>query len=218
MLPLARQSCCCGATFGRRQSDVAMTDLRQVSRGAATTQRNRERIRRSGRTPNGYRVWTKGEKAIVRALYPDYDALVKALPGRTRNGIQCHARGSGMCPKIHAWTASEVLRLRKLYPHASRREVLAAFPGLGWQATVIRANKLGLRRAPIPLKKTGHRLVDEIRQRARDLHWTMADLDEIARTKGYFAEPWHSGNNLGKIESAVKVLGGRLVIQWVRLD
>jgi hypothetical protein len=86
---------------------------------------------RMGRTPKGHWLWTAREDALVRALYPDYVALRKALRRRTYSALRHRARTLGIAKKRHTWTTTEVSRLRKLYPKASCRDLLAAFPDLG---------------------------------------------------------------------------------------
>lgn len=184
--------------------------------GAASAQRARERMIRKGRTPKGHWLWTAGEDAIVRALYPDYVALRKALRRRTYHSLRNRAGTLGIAKKRHIWTTTEVSRLRRLYPKADRRDLFAAFPGLSWGQISGKGGHIGLRRARPKLKATGHPLIDTIRDRAFDLRLSMVDLDAMAGTKRYFQKAsWCTGRpNRKALLRAVEALGGQVSVQW----
>lgn len=164
--------------------------------GAARAQRARERMMRMGRTPNGHPLWTEREDDVVRALYPDYRALRRALRRRTYHALRYRTRALGIAKKKHVWLGSEVSRLRRLYPKADRADILLAFPELSWQQIAAKACHIGVRRARRRLNSTGYPLVDLIRDRAFDLSLSMVDLDAIAGTKHYFQKAgWYSNLN-----------------------
>jgi hypothetical protein len=71
------------------------------------------------------------ESDTLKRLYPDYRALLKALPGRTRHAIKNHARQMGILHRRHVWTGAEIARLRKMAAAGvARNEIAAAFAPL----------------------------------------------------------------------------------------
>lgn len=184
--------------------------------GVARAQRARERIIRMGTTPNGHPLWTEREDDFVRSLYPDYKALRRKLRRRTYHALRARARTLDVVTRRHVWLASEVSRLRRLYPRASREELLAAFPDVTWEKIKAKAQHAGIRRARRKLTTTGYPLIDLIRDRAFDLKLSMVDLDAMAGTKQYFQKAgWYSGNlNRKALLRAVEALGGEVSIRW----
>lgn len=167
-------------------------------------------------SPNGYPLWVPSEDEKLRALYPDYRALRRALRRRTYHAIRTRVRGLGIAKKHHVWTGIEVLRLRKHYPKASRSELLAVFAGLRWRQIEAKAQGLGLRRARRGLVATGDPFVDMIRNQASKCNMTMLALDELAGTKRGF----RSGRRCYGLKRslalmrAIETLGGKIVVRW----
>lgn len=190
--------------------------LRYAAMGAARAQRARERIIRMGRTPNGHPLWTEREDGVVRALYPDYKSLRRALRRRTYRALCGRTRTLGIAKKHHVWLGTEVSRLRRLYPKADRSDILLAFPELSWSQIAAKARHIGLRRARRRLNSTGHPLIDTIRDRAFDLCLSMVDLDMMAGTRRYFQKAaWRNGNlNRKALLRAVEALGGEVSVRW----
>ena len=190
--------------------------LMYAARGAASAYRARERMARTGRTPKGHWLWTKEEDDIVRELYPDYKALRRKLRRRTYNAIKERARTLEVAHRRHVWLASEVSRLRRLYPRSDRLDILAAFPGLRWRQIAGKAGHIRVHRYRRRLSRTGHPLIDHIRDRAFELNMSMVDLDAMARTKKYFQKAgWANGNlNRRALVRAVEALGGEVSVRW----
>lgn len=187
-----------------------------AARGAASAYRARERMARTGRTPKGHWLWTKKEDDIVRALYPDYRALQKALRRRTYHALRARARTLDIVKRRRLWLASEVSRLRRMYPKATRHELLTAFPDMAWEKITYKGRHVGIYRARRRLATTGHPLIDTIRIRAQHLNLSMVDLDAMAGTRRYFQKAaWCNGNfNRKAVLRAVEVLGGELSVHW----
>ena len=190
--------------------------LIHAARGAASSYRARERMARTGRTPKGHWLWTKKEDDIVRALYPDYKALRRKLRRRTYSAVKNRARTLNVVKRRRMWLASEVSRLRRLYPRATQEELMQAFPGMTWRRIAYKARHVGIRRARRKLVITGHPLIDTIRDRAQNLNLSMVDIDEIAGTKRYFQKAaWCNGNfNRKAVLRAVEALGGEVSVHW----
>lgn len=190
--------------------------LAYAARGAASACRARERMARTGRTPNGHWLWTKKEDDIVRGLYPDYKTLQRKLRRRTYHALRARARTLDVVTRRHKWLGSEISRLRRMYPRASRQELLDAFPEVTWSKIAAIANHHGIRRAPRTLAASGHPVIDAIRARAQHLNLSMVDLDAMAGTKRYFQKAaWCNGNfNRKAVLRAVEALGGEVSICW----
>jgi hypothetical protein len=184
--------------------------------GVARGDRARERMMRLGRTPNGHILWTERENDVVRALYPDYRALQKALRRRTYNALRSRTRFLGLAKKRHIWLGTEVSRLRRLYPKADRGDIMLAFPDMSWQQIAAKARHVGLYRTRRKPNSTGHPLIDVIRDRAFDLRLSMVDLDAMAGTKRYFQKAaWCNGYVDRKaLMRAVEALDGEVSVHW----
>jgi hypothetical protein len=191
--------------------------LQYATRGAAAAARIRKQMQRTGKNPWGQWLWTGQEDKILRASYPDYKVARKALRRRTHQALLHRARILGVAKKYQIWTGAEISRLRKLYPDASRKDILTALPGLRWEQIVARAQHAGFRRNRKRFKPTGDLLLDRILERAWDLRLTMVDLDDLARTKKYFQSGnWRSSRtpNRARVLRAVEALGGAMEIRW----
>lgn len=179
--------------------------------------RYREAAWRPDRSPKGDPVWTKREDKLLRRLVPDYDALEIEISRRSRKAIQLRAHVLRLTRPLRYWRADEVSRLRRLYPKADRLQLLESFPGVSHLRIRNKAYKLGLKRPRTVQVKSGVPIFDAMRLRALELNMTYQDVDEEARTR-WFMQRVHvarqSSINLFSIERALKVLGGRLVIEW----
>jgi hypothetical protein len=171
---------------------------------------------RTGRTPNGHWLWTKKEDDIVRALYPDYKALRRKLRRRTYYALKARTRRLGVAKKNHVWLATEVSRLRRLYPRATQQDLMAALPNLTLQQIRSKAHDICVRRARRKPATTGYPLIDAIRERAFELNLSMVELDAMSRTQRYYQKAsWRGGNfNRKAVLRAVEALGGEVSIQW----
>src|SRR5690606_9523 len=97
-------------------------DLKYLSRNAASAERARLRILRSGFTISGHRLWTDDEDRVCRLFYPDYFAICQILDTRSRRAIQARCQKLGLVTKKLCWGWAAKQKLRKLYPEASREE------------------------------------------------------------------------------------------------
>lgn len=164
----------------------------------------------------GYWLWTKKEDDILRTLYPDYKALRRKLRRRTRYALKARAARLGVIRKNHVWLAVEVSRVRRMYPRATREELMAALPNLTMAQIRSKASDIGVRRARRKPTATGYPLIDAIRERAFEQNLSMADLDAIARTKRFYQSGgWRGGNfNRKAVLRAVEALGGEVSVRW----
>ena len=170
-----------------------------------------------GYTPNGYRLWESPEEAILRGNHPNYAAALALNTRRTRSAHYGKAQRMGITtPRGQQWGANEILRLHRLFPLASKDELLEALPARTWRAICTRANKDGYHRPRQPLPPTGCALLDQILDRARRTNWSLYDLDRELRGRGYFhRRRWRHGRyNFALHDRAVALLGGHVRVRW----
>lgn len=190
----------------------------RLFRNIASSDRARERMLRLGHTPNGHPLWDVPERVNLAESYPDYGQALKKLPRRTRPAAHSKAGRMGITKRVaRHWDDNELVKLRKVYPHGTRAEILETFPQRTWGSICAKARsrKIYRRRS---YRSTGVLLNDQILSRLIERHLTLADLDQFVRRKRYFA-----GGALrrGKINRAiasraVTALGGVLRARFHR--
>ncbi len=145
-------------------------------------------------TPKGHRLWTEHEDNLIRRFFPNYGLLGKKLsPRRSYHGIRHRAAKLGLIQTNRRnWTMAELSRLRRLWPTASKVELLAAFDGRTWSSLTGAAHRYHLRRHARPLASSGNPMVDEIRRRALELRLSMSDMDRISNAgRRFFKDAAH---------------------------
>ena len=189
--------------------------LAYFSRHAASAERTRERIRRTGRVA-GQKLWTETEREKVKQLAPDYKALRSVLRGKTPTAIRFQCSKMGLTKTIHIWTGAELSKLRKLYPSASPQEICGAFPHSTWTNIKQAARYHGFRRKRAGYTMTGIPALDEVRKKCFEIGWTMADLDKAARTGTYFRRAGWSGKKISHraLGRAIEALDGNVMAAW----
>lgn len=192
-----------------------MNHIAYLSVGVASGYRARARMKRNGCTPKGHPLWSESDIAKLRALYPDYQAAMRSL-GRSYCAVKAKAQQLGLAPTRDHWTGEQLVRLRKLYRSGTREELQEAFPTRKLSNVYGMARYFGLRRPRKPYERTGHLVIDQIRDRCFELCLSMSDLDEMAKTGSYFAKAgWIGGTvNAKAIAKAVAALDGKLVAVW----
>lgn len=183
---------------------------------ALASLRVRAQIRRQGFIA-GKCIWHPDEDATVRNLYPDYAALQKALPHRTQTSLVSRVGALGIARPRHTWKVNEASRLEKLYPVASREDLLNAFPGLTLKNLECRARTMKLSRPKRVPARSHLPIINEIVDRAKALNLSPHDVDKIARTGDYFdSRCWRKRKSINAkaVFRAVAALGGRLVVRW----
>lgn len=175
------------------------------------------RMRRQGATMAGQDLWTEDELAVLRALAPDYDLIKLHLKNRSRRAIRHKCAVIGLCRPIHLWTGTEIVKLRRLYPSASKAEIIAAFPFSTWAQIKSAARRYGFRRDRPPFIRSGNLLMDMILDRCEAIGWSYADLDDECGTGQYFQNRcWrkYPVNSRAALK-AIAVLGGVVSVKWV---
>lgn len=192
--------------------------LHHLAVGAASAERMRRRLARTGETLTGQKLWTESEIEKLKQLYPlmTYSKIARRLKGRTYGAIRAKAQELGLTKPRHVWTGAEVARLRKVYLHGTVDEVRAAFPQFKLAHIRAIARYHGLSRPRKPFKLTGIPALDQIRQRAFELGYSMSDIDALARSKSYFRQAsWLSGfQHHRAIAKAIAALDGVVAADW----
>lgn len=170
-------------------------------------------IERTGFTIAGVPVWTTAELEVLQRLYPDLDAITRALPRRTPAAISHKARQIGLVPPLRIWSDGDARKLRKPYVAGVPIGTLAEiFPGKSKRQIWSKANSMGYRRPRRAPKATGMPLVDNVRRRAFELRIKMTELGAIVGKARYFVCPryvdWRA------LQLAMEFLGGRPVVRW----
>ncbi|PSJ53652.1 hypothetical protein [Pseudaminobacter soli (ex Li et al. 2025)] len=191
--------------------------LSEYTRNAHSADRARRRMQYRGETPKGDRLWTGAEDELCRQYGSNYEALRQKLPHRSYEAIRCRCRYLGLRPKLKMVTANELSRMRRLVPTASPQQLREAFPNRSLRQLRSVSRYHGITRKRPPFKRTGISAIDAIRDRCFELGYSMGDLDELAKTKGYFRKAnWilRGKPNYRAIGRAVEALDGELTIRW----
>ncbi|TPJ11449.1 hypothetical protein FJW04_24130 [Mesorhizobium sp. B2-7-3] len=192
--------------------------LANVSRNAAQAQKSRERTQFTGVTTRGRLLWPASEDEVCRRHYPDYDAMRKLLPHRTRGALKKRCGALKITNARTNWTAKENSLFRRVYRSGTTEELIAAFPVKSLHALYERGYRLGLVRPVKPFKLTGDPLLDDLRQYCRRSNLTMLDVEKFVPSAGYFSgKGWRGGwgnINYHHIVRAIHELGGTLAIHW----
>ncbi|MBB3355279.1 hypothetical protein FHT70_005240 [Rhizobium sp. BK049] len=191
--------------------------LSHFARNAASAARVRNRIKKEGYTMNGDKLWTEDERKIIEDKWPNFDAIRKAIPGRSRIAIRAQCRNMGLREKPqHIWSASEISKLRKLYPAATIAEICATFPHSKWVNIQQVARYHGFRRKRKPFKPTGNPPIDGVLAKLFEANYSLSDLDQEFRTKDYFAhQNWrYRTPDYNRFVKAIELLEGKLVVEW----
>jgi len=190
-------------------------DIRYHAERAQRSERARQRVLREGKTPNGHRLWTKAEDAIVRHFYPDYRAMKRRLR-RSMQAITSRVHALRLGPKTKTWKTTDVARLRRMWKEATKSEILAAFPERNWQSIANKGRTFGIKRRPWVPSTIGHPIVDAIRKRAADLNLSLGDVDAMCSGHHFFA---NSSRRKGMPRSnillrAIEALDGHIEVVW----
>lgn len=166
-----------------------------------------------------FRRWQPEEIERLRALFPvsSYRQLCAAFPNRTFYGLKAKARELGLAKPRHIWTGADVVRLRRMWVlGVTDAELAAAFPGIPIRAVRAAAQIHCPLRGKADPVDSGIPVFNDIRAKAREMGYTMAMVDEVARSGNFFARAHWSFSVRGSnaIWRATQTLGGELYIEW----
>lgn len=191
--------------------------LHHFARGAIAAENARRAMALRGFTPNGHPLWGPPETHNLRFGHPDYDAVMALNIRRTRPAHHSKAGRMGITkPRAREWDPNELFKLHRLYPKATKQELLSALPGRTWTAICRRARVDGYRRPRAAYKETGHVALDQILLRAMERNISLRELDAETQSKSYFSRRKWRGRqlNLAYVARAAAFLGGRLRVRW----
>ncbi|AAL52869.1 MULTISPECIES: SANT/Myb-like DNA-binding domain-containing protein [Brucella] len=191
--------------------------LSDYSQNAARAQQARRRIRYLGTTPNGNKLWTPKEDELCQEYGSDYAVLAKKLPHRSYFALRSRCQKLGLRPRNNTVTARELSLMRRIVPTGTKEEILAAFPNRTLSDVGQICRYRGIYRKKRRFKQTGYPLLDQLREQCFKLNLSMADIDEIAKTKRYFQRPgWadHKVLNYGNVCKAIIALDGEISVRW----
>jgi hypothetical protein len=147
---------------------------------------------RGVRTPN---AWTPAEIDAARRLYPDYAAIVAAIPTRSREAIRTWIKRhitQARRPPLRPWTRAEMRQLRDLIGAGSTYREAGQVLGRSAKATRTKCNEAGIDLTTLrywqPPNPTGVAWYDDLRARMRDLGIGRTALARmIGRRRGSFS-------------------------------
>ncbi|TXN71741.1 hypothetical protein [Methylobacterium sp. WL6] len=159
--------------------------------------------------------WTKEEDGLIRKYYPNFSMLSLVLPHRSHNARKLRACKLGVSKAAARWSEVEIGWLKAKYPSASWAEIHRNIPNRSKGAILNRTCALRLRRQRKMIDLCGLRLLEDISGKAKELNFTLADLDEEAGIPGYFTN-FSSANYalLEGLNKAISAMGGELQIRW----
>lgn len=191
-------------------------DIRQLARNAAKAQHMRAVGRGRSR-----KIWSSADDETIKRLHPNFKNILRQLPHRTRNQVHYRAKCLGITRRHRPWLASEVARLRKIYPTSSRPEVMAAFPGWKWSRIKEKVKNERLAKARRRLVNLNRPFVNEIRECAFMRNLTMVDLDALADTGTFFRSNDFRGELIPHFKNLLKAvasLDGEIAVRFEGME
>jgi len=160
-----------------------------------------------------YHHWTKAENNRLRKhSHEPLSKLARRFKNRTSDAVRTQ-RALVIGPVRSLWKTTELTKLKKLYPSATRNELLLAFPNRSWHAIEHQAEHFGWRRAG-RLYTSPNELRHAVRARAQEDGIPLCQLGAQTGCGGYSQDRQSKKVDLNKIARAVEFFGGRLVIDW----
>ena len=160
--------------------------------------------------------WHKQEDEVIVRLYPDYNAIGKLLPHRTRRATFVRAQALGIQRKLRKWTGAAVRRLVVQAGYMSMKEIYAA--NLDRSRSDIRRYLAAAGATPARgRRESGVGLLDQLRDRCLAHAIPFRDLGRSVGNKYALSLSSHSRRNTLEAqwtENAVHILGGELCVEW----
>lgn len=158
--------------------------------------------------------WTLPEIKVLTGLYPDIDAICRALPGRTRIAIVERIKVLGLGRRLKRWTTEREEILRKMYDALSDQE-LGRVLGTSAGAVATKRLSMGLLRHQAPKnKKARLPIVNDIRNEARRRGVffraiaNAAHCYPLTNTTDYGRLSWVA------VARVVDSMGGEFYVEW----
>ncbi|ARQ95233.1 hypothetical protein [Bradyrhizobium phage BDU-MI-1] len=207
-------------TSTKREIDQSRpSSARLVSENSGADRFSKPKVIRTGGIP-----WTDDERDVLKNNR-DKSAkqLLSLLPRRSHSSIVAMRDKTGWTYiRPLAWNDVEDRRLRRLAETLCATDIAKQMPGRTYDTVSRRAKALGikLRSRTKPHTRSGHPVIDAIRDRALEDGMTIGALDRELGTKNYFASDCITAVRKGsplqwdRIAKAVEYFGGELTINW----
>ncbi len=168
--------------------------------------------------PAANRRWTEPEDIVLRELADRPLREIRAkLPHRSEGAIRRRRADLDLTPPRAFWTNQDIDLLKKNTAKIDIVELCKLFPKRTIRQDQSKCVHLGIHRGTAPLTSTGNWLCDAIRDRCRELGYSMRKLDGMAKTGTYFEfRSWHAkeGHRWVPMVKAARMLGGELRVEW----
>lgn len=196
-----------------------LSSVPPASESSGADRFSKPKVVRTGGIP-----WTDEERDVLRNNR-DKSAkqLTALLPRRSHSSI-CSMRDKSGWSYIRplAWNEVEDRKLRRLAETLCATDIAKVMPGRTYDTITRRAKALGIKLRPRtkPHTRSGHPVIDAIRDRALEDGMTIGALDRELGTKNYFASDCITAVRKGtplrwdRIAKAVEYFGGELTINW----
>lgn len=161
-------------------------------------------------------LYLPSEDELIWKLHPNYDALKRELPHRTRRSLQARASRIQASSNQNLWTGADRKKLANLRRQGVSVGDLAKLFGvkcrsIQWQITCLGIGK------PQKMRLDGvDPTMSSIRLRAVALKTSIKQLNRSLGTKSLFGARHHK-TPLKHVVRAIDSLGGTLSIEWADL-
>lgn len=190
-------------------------NLRFNCRSAARSQASAAQAQKRGYVGRS-RIWDESELALLRQHHRHPEVLAGLLPFRSARAIEGMRVKLKLTRDYRPWTMADLAKLRRIYRTTPTADIVTQFPGRSLKAIQHHAYKMGLKKEKPPYKRTGMRLLDQIRERCHAEGYSMSDLDVIASTGNFFRRrTWSKRKTISsRVVSAAIALGGQVEVYW----
>ncbi|ESQ84996.1 hypothetical protein [Asticcacaulis benevestitus] len=167
----------------------------------------------------GHLIWHTDEDNLITKLYPDYVALVLALPRRTKFAIVTRVGHLKIGRRCQAWTGAELMRLRRAWEDGVHRsEITKMFAPRKWETIYAQIKAFKKYRCHRRIaEKFRHPAVGSVRDKCKEENLPLAQLARTIGAARYFGRSDNS-TSIASLIKAVHYLGGEIDIVWKDCD
>lgn len=164
--------------------------------------------------PTRYRPWSAEDDAALARHYaprPDWEALARALPHRTRGAMVARAMVLDLERRQRPWTAAEDAAVQRAFGEVSAATLCARLPGRSWRAIRRRAAELGLGSA-VPQGFV------TLKEAAKVLCYSRGALRSILERRQVRTLRWAGKGATGRPRPGDGATKGGRVCRWLLVD
>lgn len=160
-------------------------------------------------------LWTLEERKTVVRLHPDIQAIMEALPHRSRTAIHTYASKHGIAVQFRKkWTLPRQELLKKLTHELSDPEI-GSILGVSAKAVKTQRKRMGLAIPSKPYRTTARvPLVEDIRSAARGRGVQLGKITTALGLQRLNPSRTDAGLSWPNAVKVVEVLGGELYAEW----